>query len=500
MKNVIRFVILFLSLGLFGQVVLANGQELENAISKLWLNGPDKKIEETLSSFSRNEDTKLAEKATFHLICLRLLQGNEPDTEKLLSQLKRSARSKEQKKFVNKLNLLLKPEIKDIPEGMSKNVSIDFKNMDINDALKTIAKKADLNIAIHRKIVGKIELKLTDVTAKQAFDSICKSYELDYRFLDGILTFVPQGLVPTMSSNYSGPLPDGFQKKISLDFRDTDVRAILKLIAAQSGANIVIHKRVRCRANISLTDATIEQALNSLCASTDLRYENNDGIFVVMPAQAERRIYSRKEVPLSYLAPNAAVKMLLSTVGQNKDIMIKPLQKSVMLEGSPYEIEKLETFLRVQDKQGKAQKISFKIWQIKENQNLNLADFQRKNETQRKEIARIIAAPALIALPGNESKIEVGSRSQEDNSSDNEKESFSYSFSCIFHETEKPEIFRLISSVRVKGISFSNGEKHEIKKEFAPTLEVKRNEWAMIPLIEEKEKLFLELQISNYLQ
>lgn len=185
---------------------------------------------------------------------------------------------------VNKLKL----EKDGLPESVQDRINIDLKSIHLSDALKIMALKAGLSIAVHRKIARIVGARFNDVTAKQALVSLCKSHELDYRFLGGVVTVFPKGLVQDPAGNYSGPMPEGFQKKISLDFKDTDVRVILKILATQSGANIVLHKNVDYRANIALKDITIEQALNSLCVTTDLRYENNDGIFQVMPANTKR--------------------------------------------------------------------------------------------------------------------------------------------------------------------------------------------------------------------
>jgi len=492
MKKILVIVLLFLVIFNVPQLIRAESVELETAVSKLWLEGPDQQIEQTLNKYVTSSDEAMARKAMFHLSCMQMLKGNEKNAAEMLCKLEESAKDQSEKDFVEQLRKILKIEKDDLPESMQNKINIDLKSVRLSDALKMIALQAELNIAVHQKINGIVEVKLADVTAKQALVSLCKSHELDYRFLDGLITVFPKGLIQDPAGNYSGPMPEGFQTKISLDFKDTDVRTILKILAAQSGANIVIHKNVNCRADIALKDATVEQALNSLCATTDLRYENNDGIFLVMPANTKRQIYSSKEVKLFFLSPDAAVKMLLSAWGKSADLVVKPLNDSVVLEGYDADIERMESFLKSQDKKGNPKKISFKIWKLDANQNISMEAFSAKDEATRKKMAKIIAAPSVITLPGKEAKIEVNSEKNQD--------SFSYSLVCIFHETERPDILRLIANVKVKGVSLIAGEKSVVKKEFAPTLEIKRNDWVMIVLNEGSERLFLELQISNYLQ
>ncbi len=58
------------------------------------------------------------------------------------------------------------------------------------------------------------------------------------------------------------------EDNISLDFRDTDIRQIIKVIAQQSGTNIIAEKSVRGQVTVKLTDVYYEEAMN-LIAKTN---------------------------------------------------------------------------------------------------------------------------------------------------------------------------------------------------------------------------------------
>ncbi|HMM58657.1 MAG TPA: hypothetical protein PKC25_00850, partial [Candidatus Rifleibacterium sp.] len=55
---------------------------------------------------------------------------------------------------------------------------------------------------------------------------------------------------------------------ITLDFRDTDIRQIIKVIAQQSGTNIIAEKSVRGQVTVKLSDVYYEEAMN-LIAKTN---------------------------------------------------------------------------------------------------------------------------------------------------------------------------------------------------------------------------------------
>jgi hypothetical protein len=178
--------------------------------------------------------------------------------------------------------------------------------------------------------------------------------------------------------------------------------------------------------------------------------------------------------------------------------MVKVKKDSILLEGNSAEVKRLERFIEMQDRKGKAHKVAIRIWKLNKDADINMRKLTKLGDAQRKKVAKIISAPTLISLPGKECKIEVGSHSEAGKKE--KKDSFSYAFTCIFHETEIPDMLRLICNVKVHGITFVDGKKHEIKREFAPTLQVKRNKWVTIPLSDKEEKLFLDLQISQHIE
>jgi len=104
----------------------------------------------------------------------------------------------------------------------------------------------------------------------------------------------------------------------------------------------------------------------------------------------------------------------------------------------------------------------------------------------------------LITLPGKEAKIEVGER--ENDKDKNVGRPMSYSMSCIIHETENPDMIRLIGRMYVTGSTQEDGRTVDIKKEYSPTLEIARGKWVLLPIYEGKESLFLEIQVTAHVE
>ncbi len=64
--------------------------------------------------------------------------------------------------------------------GMDQLVSLDLRSTEATDALKYLATKGGLNIAISKNVTGRVNLYLTDVPIRDVFDLILRSNELAY--------------------------------------------------------------------------------------------------------------------------------------------------------------------------------------------------------------------------------------------------------------------------------------------------------------------------------
>ncbi len=70
--------------------------------------------------------------------------------------------------------------------GMDERVSLDLRATDVADAIKYLATKGGLNIAISKNVSGRVNLFLTDVTIRDVFDLILRSNELAYDVQGGV--------------------------------------------------------------------------------------------------------------------------------------------------------------------------------------------------------------------------------------------------------------------------------------------------------------------------
>ena len=77
--------------------------------------------------------------------------------------------------------------------------------------------------------------------------------------------------------------------KISLDFKDADVRNILKLIAEVSELNIIIGDEVKGRMTIKLVDVSLDEAFEVILQSQSLGMVRNGNVIKVTSLQKLRK-------------------------------------------------------------------------------------------------------------------------------------------------------------------------------------------------------------------
>ncbi len=315
----------------------------------------------------------------------------------------------------------------------------------------------------------------------------------------------------------SNKLPQSFQEKISLDFKDVDLRVLLPLIAQRSNSNIVLHSSVKKKVTIRLIDATLEQALDTICAITDLHYENRNGVFVLLPKEKEEKKLAQAHYRLRSMSPARLVKLLKAFAekgpGENapgnfkntdaepaealpSDVILTIEGDKVIIEGSNEVVQKyLQAAMRL-DLKDRTHKISYRVWRINPGVSIDIKGFSSLPEKERNEKAKILAAPSVITMPGQWAKIEVESSSEK--SDEKNFSSLDYKINSIFQETDAPDQLKVLTEVSVFGTSVINGEKLKTNQQYKNTIQLKTKKWVMLPLLEGKDTVFLELMIEKH--
>ncbi len=109
---------------------------------------------------------------------------------------------------------------------------------------------------------------------------------------------------------------------ISVDFKDADIRQVLRIISLKSGVDIVAGPDVEGVVTIKLTNVPWEQALDIILRTYGLTYERKESVIRVMTlAQVEQEALATEVFPLNYAKAKEVtdiIKEMLSERGKVK--------------------------------------------------------------------------------------------------------------------------------------------------------------------------------------
>jgi len=83
------------------------------------------------------------------------------------------------------------------------------------------------------------------------------------------------------------PVFAGLEQKVSIDFRDADIRDVLKIVADKAGVNLFINKAVRGNCSIRCSNISARDALEMVCRTNGFAWQRTDAGIIV----ADERLF-----------------------------------------------------------------------------------------------------------------------------------------------------------------------------------------------------------------
>jgi type IV pilus assembly protein PilQ len=130
------------------------------------------------------------------------------------------------------------------------------------------------------------------VNAQGDFEQL--AYQTDNQYVIEIRAASPKGKLAEEKTAYSG-------ERLTLNFQDIDVRAVLQLLADTSGQNIVVSDSVQGSVTLRLQNVPWDQALDIVMRTKGLAMRRRDNVILVGPAEEianreKAELQARKEV------------------------------------------------------------------------------------------------------------------------------------------------------------------------------------------------------------
>lgn len=161
-----------------------------------------------------------------------------------------------------------------------------------------------------------------------------------------------------------GPRFDG--AAISLDFKDADVRDVLRFLAEFGGKNLVLHTSVQGTITIKLTDVPWDQALDVIMRNNGLGVAIEGNVVrvaatsvLVAEESARRRLAEEKalEVPLmtvtrtlSYAKAQDVAKLIEPFLSKRGTITVDRRTNTLIIQDVPQNLAEAETRMALEDR------------------------------------------------------------------------------------------------------------------------------------------------------
>jgi type IV pilus secretin PilQ/predicted competence protein len=157
------------------------------------------------------------------------------------------------------------------------------------------------------------------------------------------------------------------KKLLTLNFYQGDIREILSGLAMQQQINIVTSKDVSGKVSVHLYKVPFKRALDAICQAGGFSYHKQGNIYYVFrPKRTIEPLASKLKMRVFKIeyADLDKIQEVLSAIPGIRMIKIHEPSKTIIVEDTPENIEKVETLIRVWDVQPKQVMIEAQILEV----------------------------------------------------------------------------------------------------------------------------------------
>lgn len=154
---------------------------------------------------------------------------------------------------------------------------LNVKNADLRDVFRTIAHEHNLNLVVDNRIDRRITIRLSDLPVIEALEFLSKRNNLIFSRTGQIFRV---DLPPEAKPPPPKPLQVSVEDDLlSLDVRGANLDAVVRLIAQQSGKNILVRRGVTGTLTGMLQNVPVDQGLQTLLLNNGFGLREQDGIY-----------------------------------------------------------------------------------------------------------------------------------------------------------------------------------------------------------------------------
>ena len=183
------------------------------------------------------------------------------------------------------------------------------------------------------------------------------------------------GIEDTQKKEVLTTLEQRMLKRISVEFRDTPIDDVIRIMAEQADVDVVKSPKVTGNVTATLTDVPLEEALNNILTAHGYRYVTSKNMLRIAPAdeiteEAERlvsRIYR-----INYADVIEVEKALLKFISKQGSLSSSPGTSNIIVTDTESKIKAIDTFMDEVDRITPQILIEVRIYDITSRQTLDI--------------------------------------------------------------------------------------------------------------------------------
>jgi type II secretory pathway component HofQ len=155
------------------------------------------------------------------------------------------------------------------------SVTFDLDNVFVEVALKALARSADLNLIIESPVDRAVTLKFKDTPAEDALRAIAKRAEVSVRELDNIYIFTRKSAEITLENLV------GSDAHVTLNANSEEVSALLAAIAKISKLHIILERDVSARVTVLLKEVKAGVAIELISKTCGFKVSKAGDVYTI---------------------------------------------------------------------------------------------------------------------------------------------------------------------------------------------------------------------------
>lgn len=147
-------------------------------------------------------------------------------------------------------------------------------------------------------------------------------------------------------------LSAALNEKITMDFKDTDIRDIAKIICKTGNLGIVMAKTIRGNMTLSIRDTSIREALDMVSEAAGFVWKQTGN--TIFFADHEDREIKLRVIELKHIQAEELAKILLSTIKDNIRVSSETRLNNIVFNGNNKAIDQALTIIAKLDQPARA--------------------------------------------------------------------------------------------------------------------------------------------------